>query len=165
MPQLPQEGYHGQTTHATANSGELQFLDQAANACRVRHFSCRTEQSYIAWIKRFILFHNKRYPKEMEPQIFRSSGMVQKRPFSGNTWDLSADPDRSRIGANAIPPGRPGWLPTQAPAQIRACTSRAPGSSSHEFEKPKGDIAIRGRRLENLGQMQICPCHLFNRGQ
>ena len=26
-------------------------------------------------------------------------GMVQKRPFSGNTWDLSADPDRSRVGA------------------------------------------------------------------
>src|SRR5271157_1741288 len=25
-------------------------------------------------------------------------GMVQKRPFSGNTWDLSADPDRSRVG-------------------------------------------------------------------
>ena len=26
-------------------------------------------------------------------------GMVQKRRFSGNTWDLSADPDRSRVGA------------------------------------------------------------------
>ena len=26
-------------------------------------------------------------------------GMVQKRPFSGNTRDLSADPDRSRVGA------------------------------------------------------------------
>jgi hypothetical protein len=26
-------------------------------------------------------------------------GMVQKRPFSGNTWDLSADADRSRVGA------------------------------------------------------------------
>jgi len=29
----------------------------------------------------------------------------------------------------------------------------------------KGDIAIRGGRLENLGQMEICPQHLFNRGQ
>src|SRR5271157_2747663 len=27
------------------------------------------------------------------------SGMVQKHPFSGNTRDLSADPDRSRVGA------------------------------------------------------------------
>jgi hypothetical protein len=30
---------------------------------------------------------------------------------------------------------------------------------------PKGDIAILGGRLENLGQMQICPRYLFNRGQ
>ena len=29
----------------------------------------------------------------------RDPGMVQKRPFSGNTRDLSADPDRSRVGA------------------------------------------------------------------
>ena len=29
----------------------------------------------------------------------RKTGMVQKRPFSGNTRDLSADPDRSRVGA------------------------------------------------------------------
>jgi hypothetical protein len=31
-------------------------------------------------------------------------GMVQKRPFSGNTWDLSADPDRSRVGAGLFEP-------------------------------------------------------------
>ena len=31
-------------------------------------------------------------------------GMVQKRPFSGNTRDLSADPDRSRVGAGLRDP-------------------------------------------------------------
>jgi hypothetical protein len=30
-----------------------------------RHYSARTEQSYLHWAKRFILFHGKRHPKEM----------------------------------------------------------------------------------------------------
>lgn len=42
-----------------------QLLDAVRDAIRVRHYSIRTEESYIHWIKRFILFHNKRHPKEM----------------------------------------------------------------------------------------------------
>ncbi len=34
-------------------------------AARRRHYSLRTEQSYVAWVRRFILFHGKRHPKEM----------------------------------------------------------------------------------------------------
>jgi integrase len=34
-------------------------------AIRTRHLSLRTEQAYVQWIRRFILFHNKRHPKEM----------------------------------------------------------------------------------------------------
>ena len=36
-----------------------------ANACRVKHLAYRTEQAYVGWVKRFILFHNKRHPSEM----------------------------------------------------------------------------------------------------
>ena len=32
---------------------------------RVLHYSIRTEQAYVGWIKRFVLFHNKQYPNEM----------------------------------------------------------------------------------------------------
>ncbi len=32
---------------------------------RVRHYSRRTEEAYVGWIKRFILFHNKRHPASM----------------------------------------------------------------------------------------------------
>ena len=47
-----------------------QLLDAVRDAIRVRHYSIRTEQSYIQWIKRYIFFHNKRHPKEMgEPEI------------------------------------------------------------------------------------------------
>jgi len=34
-------------------------------AIRLRHYSLRTEDSYLHWIKRFILFHGKRHPAEM----------------------------------------------------------------------------------------------------
>ncbi len=32
---------------------------------RLRHYSLRTEQTYIQWVRRFIFFHNKRHPKDM----------------------------------------------------------------------------------------------------
>ncbi len=41
------------------------FLDQVRMALRVRHYSIRTEKAYTAWVKRFILFHDKRHPDSM----------------------------------------------------------------------------------------------------
>lgn len=41
------------------------LLEQVSDALRAKHYSYRTEQTYIDWIKRFILFHNKRHPREM----------------------------------------------------------------------------------------------------
>ncbi|MCP4237205.1 MAG: integron integrase [Aestuariibacter sp.] len=41
------------------------FLEEVRQLMRVQHYALRTEQSYIEWIKRFILFHDKRHPKEM----------------------------------------------------------------------------------------------------
>ncbi|MBI2998471.1 MAG: phage integrase N-terminal SAM-like domain-containing protein, partial [Deltaproteobacteria bacterium] len=41
------------------------LLDQARQAIRTRHYSPKTEDSYVHWIKRFIFFHNKRHPAEM----------------------------------------------------------------------------------------------------
>ena len=41
------------------------LLDQVRDAIRLRHFSLRTEQAYVHWIKRYILFHDKRHPRDM----------------------------------------------------------------------------------------------------
>lgn len=41
------------------------LLDQVRDVIRFKHYSIRTEQSYLGWIKRFILFHNKRHPRDM----------------------------------------------------------------------------------------------------
>jgi integron integrase len=58
--------------HATPETGEPRFLDQVRNACRVKHLAYRTEQAYVAWVKRFILFHNKRHPRELGPAEVRA---------------------------------------------------------------------------------------------
>ncbi len=41
------------------------LLEQVADATRRKHYAYRTEQTYCDWIKRYILFHNKRHPNEM----------------------------------------------------------------------------------------------------
>jgi integron integrase len=41
------------------------LLDQVRGRLRVGHYSVRTEEQYVHWIKRFILFHGKRHPREM----------------------------------------------------------------------------------------------------
>ena len=41
------------------------LLDRVRTAIRVRHFSPRTEESYVGWIRRYVLFHGKRHPLEM----------------------------------------------------------------------------------------------------
>ena len=46
----------------------VKLLDQVRNALRAKHYSYRTEQAYVDWIRRFILFHHKRHPNEMGDQ-------------------------------------------------------------------------------------------------
>jgi hypothetical protein len=40
-------------------------LDQVSDAIRTKHYSYRTEQTCKDWIKRYILFHDERHPKDM----------------------------------------------------------------------------------------------------
>jgi hypothetical protein len=57
--------YINRTYHS---SRKPKLLDQARLAIRTRHYSIRTEEAYVQWIKRFILFHDKRHPSEMGPK-------------------------------------------------------------------------------------------------
>jgi len=51
-------------------SQQPKLLDQVRNALRLKHYSYRTEQSYVHWIKQYILFHDKRHPAEMgNPEV------------------------------------------------------------------------------------------------
>jgi integron integrase len=53
-----------------ASPGQPRLLDRVRHAVRARHYSLRTEEAYVAWIRRFIVFHGMRHPMEMgEPEI------------------------------------------------------------------------------------------------
>ncbi len=41
------------------------LLDELRQVMRARHYSYRTEESYVHWARRYILFHSKRHPKDM----------------------------------------------------------------------------------------------------
>ncbi len=57
-------------TPASEQPRPKKLLDQMREALQTQHYSIRTEESYVDWARRFILFHNKRHPKDMgAPEI------------------------------------------------------------------------------------------------
>lgn len=48
------------------------LLDQVSDVARFKHLSLRTEDAYRNWIKRFILFHGKRHPRELNADAVRT---------------------------------------------------------------------------------------------
>jgi len=48
------------------------LLDQVSDVARFRHLSLRTEEAYRNWIKRYIFFHGKRHPKELDAEHVRA---------------------------------------------------------------------------------------------
>ena len=63
------------------------LLDQVREAVRIRHYSVRTEEAYVGWITRFILFHGKRHPREMgAPEVERFlSDLATTRHLAAST--------------------------------------------------------------------------------
>ncbi len=63
------------------------LLDQVRSVIRIRHYSRRTEEAYLYWIRQYILFHNKRHPLEMgkaEVEAFLS-WLAVKRNVAAST--------------------------------------------------------------------------------
>src|SRR6266851_68848 len=55
-----------------ADSPRPRLLDRVRAAIRARYYSRRTEEAYVAWIRRYIFFHAKRHPAEMgAPEVTR----------------------------------------------------------------------------------------------
>ena len=48
------------------------LLDQVSDVARFRHLSLRTEETYRNWIKRYILFHGKRHPRDLDAAAVRA---------------------------------------------------------------------------------------------
>ncbi len=63
------------------------LLDQVREVARLKHLSIRTEDSYLQWIKRYILHHQKRHPIEMGESEIRQflSYLAQRKYVSSST--------------------------------------------------------------------------------
>ena len=48
-----------------ASGSQPKLLDRVHNAVRARHYSRRTEQAYVDWIRRYIVFHDKKHPSTL----------------------------------------------------------------------------------------------------
>jgi len=66
---------------------EKKLLDQYLDAIRVKQYSARTGETYMQWVREYILYHNKRHPKEMsETEINQFiSYLVGERKVSAST--------------------------------------------------------------------------------
>jgi len=72
----------------------VKLLDQVRHTLRLGHYSPRTEEAYLGWIRRFILFHQKRHPAEM--------GAVEARAFLTHlavNQHVSASTQNQALGA------------------------------------------------------------------
>jgi len=50
---------------AKVDTGQPKLLDRVRAQIRLRHYSIRTETQYVQWVRRFVLFHDKRHPRDM----------------------------------------------------------------------------------------------------
>jgi len=48
------------------------LMDKVRDEVRARHYSPRTEKAYCAWIRRYILFHGRRHPRELGPEAIEA---------------------------------------------------------------------------------------------
>src|SRR5437879_8182737 len=67
--------------------GKAKFMEQVRTFMRTRRYSLRTEQAYLDWIRRFILFHGKRHPRDMGEQeiVDFLNHLATKRNVSAST--------------------------------------------------------------------------------
>lgn len=68
-------------TDLTSNAAP-RLLDQVRGKIRLKHYSIRTEQSYLDWIKRYIIFHDKQHPASLgaaEVEAFLTHLAVERR--------------------------------------------------------------------------------------
>ena len=100
------------------------LLDQVRPAIRARHYSHRTEEAYVGWIRRYILFHGKRHPAEMgKPEIeqFLTALAVERRVAASTQNQALAGSSSSIRTCSAVTPA--GWTASCEPSVRSACPS------------------------------------------
>ncbi len=118
------EGAKLENVTSDAGSKPKKLLDQVSEALRTKHYAYRTEQTYVDWIKRYIIFHKKRHPKDMDVEEIREfiTHLAVERKVATSTQNqaLSAILFLYRtvllkeivLSPDLVNPSRPKHLPT-----------------------------------------------------
>jgi integron integrase len=105
------------------------LLDQVRAAIRLRHYSPKTEEAYVSWIRRFILFHGKRHPRELgaaEVTAFLSN-LAAARGSSASTQNQALSAVLFLYGV-VLGQQRPARLPVVLPrSEVSAVLARLHG--------------------------------------
>ena len=74
-----------------AQPQQPRLLDRARQSMRLRHFSLKTEKSYVYYIRDFILFHQKRHPSEMGVNEIRAylAHLATERQVAASTQNVA----------------------------------------------------------------------------
>lgn len=100
------------------------LLDQVREALRTKHYSYRTEQTYIDWIKRYIIFHKKQHPKDLGVEEIRAfiAHLATDRKVATSTQNQALSAilflyrtvlrQETNLPPDLINPSRPKRLPT-----------------------------------------------------
>lgn len=89
-----------------AQQNKSKLLDQVRQLMRLRHYSLRTEEAYVGWIRRYILFHRKRHPTELrEEDCFEVFEQLGRRGQSGRV-DSKSSVERVAVSLQRSPAPR-----------------------------------------------------------
>jgi integron integrase len=125
---------------AAPEQGKPKLLDQVRQLMRLRHYSLRTEEAYLGWIRRYILFHGKRHPRELDEKHVSEflSNLATNGGVAASTQNqalnallfLYKEVLQRELGfiGNALRVKRPPKVPVVlSPAEVRAVLSHLDG--------------------------------------
>lgn len=103
------------------------LLDRVREAIRTRHYSRRTEEAYLLWIRRFIVFHGKRHPRDLgEAEVAAFLSSLATRGVSASTQNqaLSALLFLYEVIVGRKLPWMDGVVRAQRPSRLPVVLSR-----------------------------------------
>src|SRR5438094_10641862 len=121
-----------ETSGAPPRASAPKLLDGVREAIRTRHYSRRTETAYVDWIRRFIVFHGKRHPRELgSPAVTAFVSSLAARGVSASTQNQALSAVLFLF--EVVLGQRVGWMDeivrAQRPLRVPAVPSRQDVSS------------------------------------
>jgi len=121
----------GQPSGPPAETPPPRLLDRVRAILRARHYSRRTEESYVAWIRRYIHFHGRRHPADLgEPELTRFlSALATERQVSASTQN-QALAALLFLYQTVLEARSPGWRESSTPNAPNVCRSSSRAARS-----------------------------------